>query len=91
MKCDDFMNQRTSVTNKVVKYTKEEEARYKIGMAAAVWNGRGRGLGSPRFGEGEELPVPLERERELGAQAEEEEGAGIFFFLTQHANVPVLN
>ena len=80
MKCDDFMNQRTSVTNKVVKYTKEEEARYKIGMAAAAGNGRGRGLGSPRFGEGEELPVPLERERELGAQAEEEEGAGIFFF-----------
>ena len=61
-----------------------------IGMAAAAGNGRGRGLGSPRFGEGEELPVPLERERELGAQAEEEEGAGIFF-LTQHANVPVLN
>ena len=26
MKCDDFMDQRTSVTNKVVKYTKEEEA-----------------------------------------------------------------
>jgi hypothetical protein len=26
MKCDDFMNQRRSVTNKVVKYNKEEEA-----------------------------------------------------------------
>ena len=26
MKCDDFMDQRKSVTNKVVKYTKEEEA-----------------------------------------------------------------
>jgi hypothetical protein len=26
MKCDDFMNQRRSVTNKVVRYNKEEEA-----------------------------------------------------------------
>ena len=29
MKCDDFMDKR-SVTNKVVKYNKEEIARYKI-------------------------------------------------------------
>jgi len=35
MKCDDFMNQRTSVTNKVVKYTKEEEARYKIRLTSS--------------------------------------------------------
>ena len=36
MKCDDFMDQRKSVTNKVVKYTKEEEARYKICLTSSL-------------------------------------------------------
>ena len=36
MKCDDFMDQRKSVTNKVVKYTKEEEARYKIRLTSSL-------------------------------------------------------
>ncbi|PUZ56430.1 hypothetical protein GQ55_5G300000 [Panicum hallii var. hallii] len=36
LKCDDFMNQRTSVARKIEKYTKEEERRYKIRLTSSI-------------------------------------------------------
>ncbi|WVZ79851.1 hypothetical protein U9M48_027380 [Paspalum notatum var. saurae] len=36
MKCDDFMNQKTSVSQKVEKYSKEEEGRYKIRLTSSL-------------------------------------------------------
>ncbi|XP_039805122.1 zinc finger MYM-type protein 1-like [Panicum virgatum] len=36
LKCEDFMNQRTSVTQKFEKHTKEEESRYKIRLSSSL-------------------------------------------------------
>ncbi|PVH64117.1 hypothetical protein PAHAL_2G193300 [Panicum hallii] len=36
LKCEDFMNQRTSVSQKFVKHSKEEEIRYKIRLSSSL-------------------------------------------------------
>ncbi|KAJ1276093.1 hypothetical protein BS78_05G187800 [Paspalum vaginatum] len=36
MKCDDFMNQRRSVTQKIYKYDKEEQNRYEIRLISSL-------------------------------------------------------
>jgi len=36
LKCDDFMNQRTSVTRKFEKQSKEEDNRYKTRLSSSL-------------------------------------------------------
>ena len=36
LKCDDFMNQRTSVAKKIVEVSKEEEIRYEIRLTSSL-------------------------------------------------------
>ncbi|XP_062217695.1 uncharacterized protein LOC133917884 [Phragmites australis] len=36
LKCDDFMNQRTSVTHKFINTSKEDEIRYKIRLTSSL-------------------------------------------------------